>query len=355
MDEQGAADLGARFEALPTELRAHIFSTLLVRHVKWDVRHLMTCQRSMEKTTSGYIPPSHHDLPESENIYICAECGPVTHERNWRHAFERGYKVYESPWRSTWAPPQSNPFLCTICYDERWRSRPFPEPTNLPCLCARRKNLEVRLVCRQWNVEASEVFFSENTFAFDDSPMMGCFFSAIPQHWTALITKVSLLLPLWKEDDNESIPNTATIAASLSILDDLTWLRYLELDAKLLNKKETATALLECHISSLRQVRFVVECPYKEMYWREVEPPTYVWAELQNRHLLVGQFPEVVARSMKSQSTEMSSFSIEEEVERQRELYRLVQDDSELWGEPNKPSAMPSEDLDWTLFPDFDV
>jgi len=330
-DEQQQSDVGMRFHALPPELRALVFSFLLVRPVKWDSRHLKTCERSSAKTVSGYTRPSHHLLANSDNIYVCAECGPDTHERNWRHAFTRGFEVFVSPWRSKWAPAQANPYLCTNCYDDRWRTRPFPQPTNLPCLCARRKNLETRLVCQQWNKEASLVFFSENIFAFEDCASMENFYSAIPICWRTLITKISLLLPFWKDDSYAT--NTAFLASSLPILDKLTWLQYLELDAKLLNEELTASALLSCSIASLRSVRFVIQCPLKQLVWLKVEPPTYVWRELRGRHLLEGGFSEFVARSLKAQSISASGLrtKIAADVERQKELYVSMQNDSQLW------------------------
>jgi hypothetical protein len=306
MDEQNRSDLGTRFHAFPPELRAHVFSFLLVRPVKWDMLHLESCERWSLKTISHYTRPSHHSLVDQDNFYICARCGPDTHERNWRHAFARGFEVYVSPWRSKWAPDQDNPYICTNCYDDRWRPRPFPEPTNLPCLCARRRNLEARLVCRQWNKEASIVFFSGNTFTFDDCIAMEHFFSAIPRRWKTLITKVSLLLPLWRNDDSIDL-----LANSLCVLDKLIWLQYLELDAKLLNHEATVSALLSFSIPSLQKVRFVAQCPYKDVLWRKLNPPTYVWGELEDRLLFTGGLPEYVARSIKSQSTHALSPDID--------------------------------------------
>jgi len=328
MDERQQSHLGTRFHALPPELRAHVFSFLLVRPVKWELRHLEGCEQSAAITTSDYTRPSHHSLPDSDNIYVCAECGPTSHERNWRYAFTRGFEVYVSPWRSKWAPAQTNPYLCTNCYDDRWRTRPFPQPTNLPCLCARRLNLETRLVCRQWNKEASTVFFSENTFAFDDCISMGNFFSAMPQHWKTRIAKVSILLPFWTNAGDST--DIFLLARSLSVLNELTWLQNLELDAKLLNEELTASALLNCSIAGLRKVRFVVECPYKELLWRKMGPPTYVWGELRGRHLLKGGFSEYVTRSVKSQSINAPIFH-KTDIERQKHLYNSVQSDAQLW------------------------
>jgi hypothetical protein len=342
MDERQRSDLGTRFHTLPPELRAHIFSFLLVRPVKWDLRHLEDCERSAAKTVSGYTRPSHHSLADSDNIYICAECGPDTHERNWRHAFTRGFEVYVSPWRSKWAPAQTNPYLCTNCYDDRWRARPFPQPTNLLCLCARRRNLETRLVCRQWNEEAGLVFFSENTFAFDDCVSVESFFSSIPRQWKTLITKLSLLLPFW-EDDSDST-DVASLARSLRILDELACLQHLELDAKLLNEELTASVLLNFNIASLSSVRFVIQCPLRELQWRKMKPPTYVWRELRGRHLLQGGFAEYVARSMKAQSINASSFNkkITANLEQQKQLYSSIQKDSKLWETSHRKCASDS-------------
>jgi hypothetical protein len=86
-------------------------------------------------------------------------------------------------------------------------------------------------VCRQWNKEASNVFLSQNTFAFDDCTSMGDFFSAIPRRWKTLIKQVSLLLPFW-EDSIDSVnlledpepTGVALLAKSLSVLDELPWL-----------------------------------------------------------------------------------------------------------------------------------
>jgi hypothetical protein len=336
MNDHPASDLGTRFHALPTELRARVFSHLLVRPVKWDVPHLESCSRSRAKTTSDHhTRPSHHDLAAPENTYICAQCGPFTHERNWRHAFERGYRVFVSPWRSQWAPPQTNAFLCTNCYDDRWRSRPFPEPTNLPCLCARRRNLEVRVVGRAWNVEASQVFFSENMFAFDECTSMRHFFAAMPERWRTLVTRVSVLLPMWKGDDR---PDPDVLATSLSVLGSLTWLREIELDAKLLNTEATALALINCDVPNLRRVRFVVQRPWRQIYWQDVEPPTYVWAECASRRLLTGGFSERVALSMKSRHTEvLNAQTIKDDVQRQRALYQCIQEDAQ-------PASVPFPD-----------
>jgi hypothetical protein len=100
--------------------------------------------------------------------------------------------------------------------------------------------------------------------------------------------KASLLLPFWKDGSDST--DIALFARSLSMLDKLTWLQYLELDAKFLNEELTASALLSCSLTSLRRVRFVVECPFRELRWLKMESPTYDWCEFRHRHLLKSGF-----------------------------------------------------------------
>lgn len=215
-------------------------------------------------------------------------------------------------------------------------------------------NLEVRLVCRQWNEEASEVLFSENVFAFDDCISMSYVFSAIPWPWKTFITKVSLLVPMWQEDD-ENTSDSQLLATTLCLLDSLNWLRYLELDAKLLNKEATASALLNCDVPSLRRVLFVVQCPYKEIYHQKLESPTYVWAELGRRFLLVGGFAEYVARSMKSQERDaLSTQEIVEKVQQQRHNYHSIQGQWEASSLQDATQYTAAEDQDADILVQFD-
>jgi hypothetical protein len=186
------------------------------------------------------------------------------------------------------------------------------------------------------------VFFSENTFAFDDCVSVESFFSSIPRQWKTLITKLSLLLPFW-EDDSDST-DVASLARSLRILDELACLQHLELDAKLLNEELTASVLLNFNIASLSSVRFVIQCPLRELQWRKMKPPTYVWRELRGRHLLQGGFAEYVARSMKAQSINASSFNkkITANLEQQKQLYSSIQKDSKLWETSHRKCASDS-------------
>jgi hypothetical protein len=157
------------------------------------------------------------------------------------------------------------------------------------------------------------------------------FFSIIPRHWIILITKVSLLFPLWHtEDDSASVD---VLATSLSVLSSLTWLQHLELDAKLLNDEATTLALLDIHIPSLERVCFFVQSPIKVIPWREGLSPTYIWGELANRCLLVGGLPERVARSIKAQGVEAHSCqkTNKEEIRRQSQLYEFAQKNDQLW------------------------
>jgi hypothetical protein len=151
-----------------------------------------------------------------------------------------------------------------------------------------------------------------------------------------LVTKISLLLPLWHPKDGPA--SVKAFASSLSILNDLIWLRDLELDAKLLNQEPIASALLDCYIASLQNVRFVTECPQYEVLRRSLKLPTHVLNELHGRVLLVGGFAELVARSMKSQVMHgVQTQALSVDVQTQRLLYNCMQDDHRLW---NSSSAL---------------
>ncbi|KAK6823594.1 hypothetical protein PG987_013851 [Apiospora arundinis] len=120
----------------------------------------------------------------------------ATRKRRWGNDLDQvdGRPVWQDPWRSEWAAPQSNPYVCTECFDERLREKPFPKPHSLPCLCARRQYLQVFLVCRQWYAEAGRAFYSRNEFAFAHPIECVDFMRTLSARWRPLISKVSLLV-----------------------------------------------------------------------------------------------------------------------------------------------------------------
>ncbi|KAF2172103.1 hypothetical protein M409DRAFT_49851 [Zasmidium cellare ATCC 36951] len=180
--------LADRFHALPSELRAHIFSLLLVQPVKWDISHQPTCilrRCDIDQTPRRpWVHPS-----DSATCVYCDDPSPS----RWRRDVRLGLNIWTNPWRSHWAPPQRNPYLCSQCYDLFHNPQPVPRAESLPCLCARRANLSTLLVCRQWYTEAATVFYSQNTFAFEHPALFTAFLTNLPPHWQSKISKLSLM------------------------------------------------------------------------------------------------------------------------------------------------------------------
>lgn len=128
--------LADRFHALPAELRAHVFSHVLVQPVKWDIEHQNECP----------LRTSNEEI----DVWVCnRHCAYLfRNTTGWRQNLNEGHMTPISPLRSKWAPDQTNPYLCSDCF-LRFRPRPFPKASSLPCLCARRNGLEALLVCRR--------------------------------------------------------------------------------------------------------------------------------------------------------------------------------------------------------------
>lgn len=146
--------LGTRFASLPAELRAEIFAWLLVRPVKWSAEHEADCPlRNPEETSSPFEDIRPRMNPSRETCPL-AYCGiPAS---RWR---SRGQTIYKDPWRSEWAPVITSEFLCSVCWDARFRSHPAPRIDSLPCLCARKRRdgLAALLVCKKWYEEGARV------------------------------------------------------------------------------------------------------------------------------------------------------------------------------------------------------
>ncbi|KAI0839409.1 hypothetical protein F5Y06DRAFT_295434 [Hypoxylon sp. FL0890] len=186
-DSPAPGTLGYRFYSLPPELRNEIFAWLLVRPPKWDREHNASCP--LRTTTPEYSSLQPY-LPVEGEV-VC--CDAYMSSTAWRHRDEQRDPIYVDPWRSQWAPPQRNPYLCTFCYNEKHRERPYLTTVTLPCLCARRENLQILLVCRRWYEEAGQVFYTRNQFCFAQVYECSQFLKALPPRWKPFITKISLL------------------------------------------------------------------------------------------------------------------------------------------------------------------
>ncbi|KAI5860999.1 hypothetical protein GGS23DRAFT_204367 [Durotheca rogersii] len=262
--------LGHRFYSLPQELRNEIFAQLLVRPVKWNIKHRPDCPLSTVPL-EGYL--SQMGSRPQISLGVCAS---QFHETTlWRHCTD---PITVDPWRSRWAPEQQNPYVCTACYDYRHRPRPFPTESRLPCLCARRDHLETLLVCRRWYAEAGAVFYTRNTFAFGNMRECSQFLTFLSPRWKALISKVSLLVFTPLPKPAELVPKTAmdepiyldipcegknSLGQAWQLLRDLPALSELELDAILLTREHYVEIFRRFVFPNLRRINFVQSDPHQ--------------------------------------------------------------------------------------------
>ncbi|UJO25288.1 hypothetical protein CLAFUW4_14537 [Fulvia fulva] len=295
--------LADRFNALPTELRAEVFSHLLVRPVKWDVEH-------------------HHDCPrrssdEDLTPFICdCDCAVDHHRADWRKRQYEQTKPKVSPWRSQWAPEQANPYVCSDCYHERaLRPGPHPRTSSLPCLCARRENLQILLVCRKWYEEAAMVFYTKNIFAFEDGFSFVSFVTYMNSRWRQVISHISIMvvsLDIWPDEVVTWIRDTCEGASddllrvrldSVSIwtrLRQLPALTYLELDHCFLTRTRTVRRMQRLGLKGVKQVCFTQSLSADQHpEWARGTPT--VWPAYAGRKLLVEGFAGEMARMIKGQ------------------------------------------------------
>lgn len=285
--------LGDRFHALPPELRAHIFSFLLVRPIKWDLRHHDSCP--LRSSNIDHWPTLD---------WLNRGCVRCFRYRDF-------WKVpgWDNPWRSTWAPEKRNPYMCSDCWDLHFRPPSFPLPRRFErCLCARREGLETLLGCRQWYGEAGHVFYSRNTFAFEDCAMFAGFVLYLPRRWENAISRVSILLAPQSQmsaanrdgDVFSSGWNSRKIMPHMwSYLCRLPCLSYLELDAAFLTRADSVKCMLRLGLRNTRQVNFVQQNHYHTYSTLHGNP--LIWPQFHQPMLLVGGVAEEVARAIKGQ------------------------------------------------------
>lgn len=295
--------LGHRFQALPAELRAHIFSLLLVRPVKWNLDHEPDCPLYADPTLDLRAEPGD-----------CARCWGGLHPLLWRNQTTRrgGWKGARlNPWRSKYAPTVMNDFMCSDCWDESFREQvtalQFPKVRSaMPCLCAQRRHLDVLLVCRQWYAEASNVLWTGNTITFETCEL----FTAFATTCTARdkIGKISII-NTGRHDPPASVgtferPDWAfhkkrqTLIAALRSFPAL---RHLELDSCLLRDGREVQAMLRLGMRDLRSISFIYHPPTKKTLIPTVrlkEETRKIYPDLQKCVLLRGGLAEEVARAI---------------------------------------------------------
>ncbi|KAI1077782.1 hypothetical protein F5B20DRAFT_582890 [Whalleya microplaca] len=293
--------LGYSFASLTPELRAEIFAQLLVRPVKWNATHdprscpLAACPMLLASSVRPRLEP------------LQASCATrVLGGPRWWLRDDR--PTWRDPWRSSWAPEPANPFLCSACWDARFRPAPFPRsPASLPCLCARRPNLQVLLVSRAWYAEAGRVFYSRNTFAFGHPLECADFLENLAPRWRPFVSKVSLLaLPpegVYPADANQELEEvevpvggkTGFLAAWMQ-LGRLPALSELELDAIFLTRPKCVKVLRRPALKNLRRIVFVQAGPTKI----SKESQGFVWPERGTRRSVEdSEFAVNVARGIK--------------------------------------------------------
>lgn len=292
------APLADRFYALPSELREHIFALLLVQPTKWDIPHKLDCPL---RTTVHQKLTFRPQLNGSQNC--CAECS-LQHFSRSRPRHWPIHPIWKDPWRSQWAPEQLNPYLCTECYDERYRpERPKLDIEALPCLCARRQNLRVLLVCRRWYQEAGRVFWRRNTFAFEDAGCFLDFLHHVRPETLKELRHVSLMA--WLPNAHAAIDSTAdpgdwdpnSYRKVWSVLRQLDSLGTLELDSLFLTRIESLRAIRKLGLRHLRKCTFVQRLP--DSFFPRPEP--YIFPGLARKTVVCRTLADEVAREIKGE------------------------------------------------------
>lgn len=325
--------LGDRFAMLPAELRADVFAHLLVRPVKWDTAHLPRSECLIDSFER------HHQATSMECIWPCSS-GYGDDARAWRRLIlsaagaqqpqDEYHRIDWAPeeppvtvalWHSSWAPEPRNKLLCSECYERKYRSDP-PAPRrslrSLPCLCARRADLQVLLVCRQWYDEAGMVFYTRNTFAFAHPHEVLGFVGALADRWRRVLARVSFMVLATAggadrpQTAHEEIAVTGVIVRTPTMGEawrlmarELTGLKYLEVDAILLAREESATMLRGVEFENLRVVRFVQAAPHMWQGWSDMDERgnrIHMWPRISARRNIDGRDDELaadVARAMK--------------------------------------------------------
>ena len=161
------------------------------------------------------------------------------------------------------------------------------------------------MVCRRWYEEAGRIFYSRNTFAFEDGATFTCFISNLDNRWRSMITRVSIMAfhpedvsSSSSEEERESgWESTSKLRPVWSLLRQLPALSYLELDTHFLNRASTVKAMLRLGLRNVRRVCFTLH-----NRWNVTTCGSeWIWPEYHNARLLVGGFAEEVARAIKGQ------------------------------------------------------
>ncbi|KAI0403617.1 hypothetical protein F4802DRAFT_599009 [Xylaria palmicola] len=265
--------LGTLFANLLPELRAEIFAWLLVRPVKWTATHMTDCPLRSPKLTATPFQDIHPRLGSSGETCVKR----AQSARSWRR---RVRPIWRDPWRSEWAPPITNEFLCSQCWDSEYH----PDYDRLcyvcvPCLCARKRRaggFAALLVCQAWYEEAARVFYSRNTFAFVSPEECIFFFEQLDPRWSALVSKVSLMACGPQRFAHKVLWDWAHVIAMRKawvFLEKLSALSELELDALFLDDPKCVSLFESSPLRNLRKINFMQPMPIEPA----TAPREFVW------------------------------------------------------------------------------
>lgn len=201
--------------------------------------------------------------------------------------------------------------MCSECWDEHFRPPTHPRPRSTECcICTRRSGLETLLVCRRWYLEAGHVFYSRNTFAFEDCAIFVDFIHSLPSLWMRSVSRVSILLAALNQNEHgtnsvrqdvfENHWNGRKHRAHVwSHLRRLPSLSYLELDAAFLARSAEVRSMLRLGLRGVRRVSFVQRNHHSTYSVHGVNASD--WPEFDKPMLLVDGLAGEVARAIKGQ------------------------------------------------------
>ncbi|OJI98809.1 hypothetical protein ASPVEDRAFT_38310 [Aspergillus versicolor CBS 583.65] len=274
--------------ALPGELRLEIHRQILVRPCKYNLRHKDTCDGHAFITSHSYT------FRNTQTVLRCANCRPEP----WGHCHM--HRTSDSPARSQWARPKTNPYFCDDCYPDMqlWFGHErSPVLTGVNCLCARHDGLGWLLANRRIYEEASPLFWKENTFAFERGRVLSEFLEEIPSEKRAMIRSISFRAPVTTFMEIEEL------GPCWALLQRCTGLRELELDSKFLNWLDSVRPLNGLCIPGV-SVRFVQIGPVDnyDVHYRKQVQLRCIWPLASNLDAYSDQLGDTLLASMKGEA-----------------------------------------------------
>lgn len=153
--------------------------------------------------------------------------------------------------------------------------------------------------------EAAEVFYSQNTFAFEDATSFIAFAQNLNSRWRHKVSKVSIMANSWvhRPDEVDSAHQGVMLPEQLkpsmwALLRSLPHLSHLELELSYLLHSESARAASRLGHQNLIHVRFVQRVPEDSEWAKGTQS---IWPQFAGRVLQVGGLVEEIARAMKGQ------------------------------------------------------